>query len=232
MSTTSIPSSRGDPDRRRDGGQVPAHRLVRDEQPAPEERGLPTQPLEPRQPVQLLGGLAAPGPDVAGAVHQRLARRDELVVPVDPPRIVRGEHVGLDPERRQVGRELERPLDAAPAGRREVDGDDEQLHRRPMVLTKKLVDALPAVAPAAARSEPVEDEARVDVRGCQVQHERVALPVDDDPAGAVPARDPESPVRKNAACPGSARTAGSTSCRRRAPAARRRRRAGRTAAIR
>jgi len=37
------------------------------------------------------------------------------------------EHVSLDPERREVGRELERPLDAASAARREVARYQENL---------------------------------------------------------------------------------------------------------
>jgi hypothetical protein len=49
---------------------------------------------------------------------------------VHPLRVVRREYVRLDPERRQVARELERPLDAAAARGREVEGDEKELNRR------------------------------------------------------------------------------------------------------
>jgi hypothetical protein len=37
--------------------------------------------------------------------------------------------MGLDPERREMRRELERPLDAAPAARREVARNEKNLQR-------------------------------------------------------------------------------------------------------
>ena len=128
--TTSIPSFLRDPDRRRDRGQVPAHVLVRDEQPARGEPRLDERALEPLLAVQLLGGLAALRPEVARAVHPGLRRHAQVGVLVDPLRVVGREHVGLDPERRQVLRELERPLDAAAARRRPVERDEQQLHAR------------------------------------------------------------------------------------------------------
>jgi hypothetical protein len=78
--------------------------------------------------VQLLRRLAPLGPEVARAVHPREGRRLEVVVDVDPLRIVGSEHVRLDPEFRQVCRKLERPLHAAAAGGREVHRDEEDLH--------------------------------------------------------------------------------------------------------
>jgi len=47
---------------------------------------------------------------------------------MNPLRIVGREDMRLDPELRQVGRELERTLDAAAARRREVHRDEEDLH--------------------------------------------------------------------------------------------------------
>ena len=70
---------------------------------------------ETLRPVQLLGRLAAFRAEVARAMHPGERRRLKLVVAVDPLRVVRREHVRLDPELRQVRRELERPLHAAAA---------------------------------------------------------------------------------------------------------------------
>ena len=74
------------------------------------------------------GGPAAARAEVARAMHPRLGRRLELVVAVHPLRVVRREHVRLDPERRQVGRGLQRALDAAAARGREVERDEQDLH--------------------------------------------------------------------------------------------------------
>ena len=82
----------------------------------------------PPLPCSSSAGRRARGPDVADAVHPGLARRLQLVVAVDPLRVVGREHVRLDPERRQVGGELERPLDAAAARGRPVHRDDEDAH--------------------------------------------------------------------------------------------------------
>ena len=117
-----------DPDRGGDRGQVPAHVLVRDEQAPRGELRLHERALEPLLAVQLLGGLAPLRADVAGAVHPRLRRLAEVGVLVDPLRVVRRQHVRLDPERGQVLRELERSLDAAAAGRRPVERDEQQFH--------------------------------------------------------------------------------------------------------
>jgi hypothetical protein len=79
--------------------------------------------------VQLLGRLASLRPEIARTVYPGERRRRQLVVAVDPLRIVRRENVRLDPELRQMRRELERTLDAAAACGREVERDDEDLHR-------------------------------------------------------------------------------------------------------
>src|SRR5207248_6492581 len=84
--------------------------------------------LEPLRPVELLGRLPALRAEVARPVDPGLRRRLELRVGVDPLRVVGREHVRLDPERREVRREFERPLDTAAAGRREVERDDQDLH--------------------------------------------------------------------------------------------------------
>ena len=98
------------------------------EQPPARELRLHADALEPLRAVQLLGGLAPFRPEVAGAVHPGERRRRQLVVAVDPLRVVGREHVRLDPELRQVRRELQRTLHAAAPGRREVHRDEEDLH--------------------------------------------------------------------------------------------------------
>ncbi len=80
--------------------------------------------------AELLGRLARTWADVASAMDPGLRRYAQLGVPVHPLRIVRREHVGLDAERRQVLRELERALHAAPAGGREVHRHEQDLHGR------------------------------------------------------------------------------------------------------
>ena len=117
-----------DPDRGWDRGQIPAHVLVRDEQAPRGEPRLHERALEPLLAVQLLGGLPPLRADVAGAVHPGLRRLAEVGVLVDPLRVVRRQHVRLDPERGQVLRELERSLDPATAGGRPVERDEQQFH--------------------------------------------------------------------------------------------------------
>ena len=118
-----------DADRRRDRRQVPAHVLVGHEQPSPRELQLLPRSLEAGRAVQLLRGLAALRAEIARAVHPREHRRKRLVVTMDPLRVVGREHMRLDPELGQVGRELERALHAATARRREVHRDEQDLHR-------------------------------------------------------------------------------------------------------
>ncbi len=114
---------------RRDRGQAPADELVRHEQPPGKERRLPQHAIEPLKPMQLLPREPPAGADVAHAVHRRLRRHRELVVAVEPLRVVRREDMGLDPELRQVGRELQRPADTAAAGGWEVHRDEQHPHR-------------------------------------------------------------------------------------------------------
>jgi hypothetical protein len=52
----------------------------------------------------------------------------QLLVAVEPLRVVRREHVRLYPERREMGRGLQRALNAAPACRREIHGHEEDFH--------------------------------------------------------------------------------------------------------
>ena len=61
-------------------------------------------------------------------MHERLRGRAQLLVAVEPLRVVGREHVRLDPERGQMGRQLERPLNAATAGRRPVHRHQENFH--------------------------------------------------------------------------------------------------------
>ena len=69
-----------DPDGRRDRRHVPGDVLVGDERAAEGQARLLAEALQPLAAVQLLRRLASGGPDVAGAVHPRLAGRRELVV--------------------------------------------------------------------------------------------------------------------------------------------------------
>ena len=89
---------------------------------------MPFHQLEPGAPVQLLGELARARPDIARAVHPRLRRRLQLVVDVDPLRVIGREHVRLDAVRREVRGELQRTLHAAAARRREVHRHEQELH--------------------------------------------------------------------------------------------------------
>ena len=61
-------------------------------------------------------------------MHPRLSRQLQVLVDVEPLRIVGGEDVGLDPVRRKVRRKLERTLDSAAARRREVHRHQKDLH--------------------------------------------------------------------------------------------------------
>ena len=124
------PLATDEPNRNRQREGAPRDVLVRDEETAAEKRRLRPHPREPLLVGQPLGGTAAAGPDVAHPVDPRLCRQLELGVRGRRARHVRREHVGLDPERRQVRRELERPLDAAAARWREVERHDQDLHGR------------------------------------------------------------------------------------------------------
>ena len=122
------PLAAHDPDRCGDRGEVPGHARVGQEQPASGDLRLQEQALEPLGDGELLGRLPRPRPDVADAVHPGLRRHAQVGIAVHPLRVVGSEHVGLDPERGQVLRELQRPLHAAAARGREVQRDEEHLH--------------------------------------------------------------------------------------------------------
>ena len=107
------PLAAHDRDRLRDRGRVPGHVLVRHEQPAADRRRLQQRELHPGAAVLLVGDPPAARPDVARAVHPRLRRQRQVGVDVHPLRVVRREHVRLDPERGQMARELQRSLHAA-----------------------------------------------------------------------------------------------------------------------
>ena len=126
--TTSIPCSRTS--RIPAGIAVTAHVAFssgHDEAPQLQPR-LRQRALEPSVPASTSRRLAAADADVARPVHPRLGRHPQALVAMQPARIVGREHVGLDPHRRQVLRELQRALDAAAAGGREVEADDQRLH--------------------------------------------------------------------------------------------------------
>jgi hypothetical protein len=63
-------------------------------------------------------------------MHPGLRRHAEIGIAVHPLRIVGGEDVRLDAERRQVLRELQRALDPSTAGGREVHRHEQHLHGR------------------------------------------------------------------------------------------------------
>ena len=113
-----------------DRGQVPGHARVGYEQPARGHLGLDERALEPVRGAQLLGRLARARAEVAHTVHPGLRRHEQVRIAVHPLRVLGREHVGLDAERRQVLRELQRALHAAAARGREVHGDEQHLHRR------------------------------------------------------------------------------------------------------
>ena len=119
-----------EPDARRDRRHRPRRVLVRQDEAPQLQAGLRQRPLDPVRPGQHLARLPAADADVARPVHPGLRRHPEPLVAVQPARVVGREDVGLDPHRRQVLRELQRPLDAAAARRREVEADDQRLHGR------------------------------------------------------------------------------------------------------
>ena len=108
-----------DPARGRNRGQAPADELVRHEQPPREEAGLAQGAVETVEPVQLLGRQAPLGPDVLRAVHLDVRRDRELVVAVEPLRVVGREHVHLEAE---VGQMTRRASSAARRRRRRQAG--------------------------------------------------------------------------------------------------------------
>ncbi len=111
-----------------DGGQRPRGVLVRDNKPTELQACLRDRALEPLRAGKYLGRLPAAHADVARAVHPRLGRQPEALVSMQPARVVGCEHVGLDPHRREVLRELQRSLDAASARGGEVEADEEGIH--------------------------------------------------------------------------------------------------------
>ena len=152
------PLALDDSRRRRDRGQVPADVLVGHEQASPEQPDLRREALEALGAVKLVRRPLAGRPDVLRAMDPRLRRRDELVVPVHPLGVVRGEDMRLDPVARQMRRQLERPLDASAAGRREVQGDEQDLHAGSMVVgrgsRKMRIGSPDLVVPSASSRMP------------------------------------------------------------------------------
>ena len=91
--------------------------------------------VEATATVQHLHGPASLRPEVARAMDPGLRRRLQLVVDVNPLRIVGREHVRLDAERREVRGELQRALYPASARGRVVHRHEQDLHRPAIVLT-------------------------------------------------------------------------------------------------
>ena len=84
--------------------------------------------FEPLGRAELLRRFPRAWADVAHTMDPRLGRDAQVGVAVHPLRVVGREHVGLDAERREVLRELERPLHASSARGREVHRHEEHLH--------------------------------------------------------------------------------------------------------
>src|SRR5205085_3280109 len=110
---------------------APRDVLVGYEELAAEESGLRAEPRDALLGEESLRRAAGLRPHVADAVDPRLRRQLELCVRRSRARDLRREHMRLDAERRQVRRELERPLDATPAARREVACHEQDLQRGP-----------------------------------------------------------------------------------------------------
>jgi hypothetical protein len=121
-----LPADEANGDRQRE--RAPGDVLIRNEEPSPEQRRLRTDARETLLGEQPFGGSAGARPDVAHAVDPGLRRQLQLGAVRQRAGHVRGEHVRLDPERRQVRRELERPLHSTPATGREVARHEQNLH--------------------------------------------------------------------------------------------------------
>ena len=119
-----------EPDRDRQRDRAPGDVLVGDEQPAPEKRRLRAEARDALLGDQLLRRARCARPDVAHSVDPGLGRQLELRVGRRRAGHVGREHVGLDPERGQVRRELQGSLDSSAAARGEVARDEEELHPR------------------------------------------------------------------------------------------------------
>ena len=102
-----------DANRGRDGCQVPGDVLIRHQDTPRERAGLPGEPVEAAAAVQLVGELPGARAEIARAVDPGLGRWHGIGIRVDPLRIVRCQHVRLDPVGGEMRRELERPLHAA-----------------------------------------------------------------------------------------------------------------------
>ena len=132
-----------EPDRGGDRRRVPEDARVRDEKRARRELHAERHAPETGAAAELLGRPARGRAEVPRAVHGRRRRELERLVRVEPLRVVGSEDVRLHAELGKVRRELERPLDARAARRREVEGDDQDLHRRPLSPTRSRADRVP-----------------------------------------------------------------------------------------
>ncbi len=119
-----------DADRRGDRGEVPRHARIGEEQTTRRDLRLHKRTLEAVGRAQLLGGLPRARAEVPRAMDPGLSRHAQVGIAVDPLRVVGREDVGLDAERRQVLRELERSLHPSAAGGREVHRHEQHLHGR------------------------------------------------------------------------------------------------------
>ena len=94
----------------------------------PNSRAWVVMPREPLLAVQLLGRLAAARAEIARPMHPGLRRHAQRLVAMDPLRVVRREHVRLDPERGKVLGELEGTLHSTPSRGGKVEADEQHLH--------------------------------------------------------------------------------------------------------
>jgi len=78
-------------------------------------------------------------------VHANARRDGEPLVAVQPARVGRREDVRLEPEAGEMLRQLQGPLDTAPAGGWEIEGNEQDTHRR---------DRMPAQSSPARLCQP------------------------------------------------------------------------------
>ena len=207
-----------EPDPGRDRGQRPGRVLVRDDEPPELEPRLRQGPLEPLRAGEDLRRLAAAHAHVPGAMHPRLGRHRGGSRRGGASAGRRARARASRSPSRQVLRELQRPLHAAAARGREVEADEQGLHRRAIVHG--------APAPSYSRYR-IQRASRY--TGVERRLEAEPLPVDEQPLGAAGARDrevarePEAEVRR-----GRARAGGCRPCPRRGSSGLRQTRTGRT----
>src|SRR5262249_26858951 len=119
-----------EPESDRGGESGQGHGLARNEKKKAEQGCLRAEPRDSLLGDQLLRRAASARPDVTNSVNPCLRRQLALQICLVSARASGGKHVGLDPERREMCSELQRPLDTAPAARRKVARHEQDFQRR------------------------------------------------------------------------------------------------------